>query len=156
MGTRADFYVGRGKDAEWLGSIAWDGYRDGIDKQILNCQSEAAFRHAVGAFLAKREDKTLPHEGWPWPWDTSATSDCSYWFFEGRCWDALGSPEFYAPCDEPAIDEDDDSYAAWSATKALVEFPDMSARKNVKWGKGSGLLIIGLPEAVTGSSNDVG
>jgi len=26
MGTRADFYVGMGKDAEWLGSVAWDGY----------------------------------------------------------------------------------------------------------------------------------
>lgn len=25
MGTRADFYVGRGEQAEWLGSIAWDG-----------------------------------------------------------------------------------------------------------------------------------
>jgi hypothetical protein len=25
MGTRADFYVGRGETAEWLGSIAWDG-----------------------------------------------------------------------------------------------------------------------------------
>lgn len=25
MGTRADFYIGRGENAEWLGSIAWDG-----------------------------------------------------------------------------------------------------------------------------------
>jgi hypothetical protein len=29
MGTRADFYVGRGKDAEWLGSVAFDGYPSG-------------------------------------------------------------------------------------------------------------------------------
>lgn len=33
MGTRADFYVGRGESAEWLGSIAWDGYPSGIDYQ---------------------------------------------------------------------------------------------------------------------------
>ena len=25
MGTRADFYVGVGKKAEWLGNVAWDG-----------------------------------------------------------------------------------------------------------------------------------
>jgi hypothetical protein len=30
MGTRADFYVGRGETAEYLGSIAWDGYPDGL------------------------------------------------------------------------------------------------------------------------------
>lgn len=30
MGTRADFYVGRGPDAEWIGSTAWDGYPDGF------------------------------------------------------------------------------------------------------------------------------
>ena len=26
MDERADFYVGRGEDAEWLGSITWNGY----------------------------------------------------------------------------------------------------------------------------------
>jgi hypothetical protein len=26
MGTRGDFYVGRGKDAEWIGSIAYDAF----------------------------------------------------------------------------------------------------------------------------------
>ncbi len=28
MGTRADFYVGLGEQAEWLGSVAWDGNPD--------------------------------------------------------------------------------------------------------------------------------
>ena len=32
MGTRADFYIGKGTDAEWLGSIAWNGYPDGIGR----------------------------------------------------------------------------------------------------------------------------
>jgi len=31
MPTRADFYVGRGADAEWLGSIAFDLRQDAID-----------------------------------------------------------------------------------------------------------------------------
>ena len=26
MGSRADFYIGEGTEAEWLGSVAWDGY----------------------------------------------------------------------------------------------------------------------------------
>jgi len=30
MGTRADFYVGIGPEAEWVGSIAYDGYPDGV------------------------------------------------------------------------------------------------------------------------------
>ena len=40
MGTRADFYVGKGKDSEWLGSIAWDWYPDGIPDNILDAESE--------------------------------------------------------------------------------------------------------------------
>lgn len=35
MGTRADFYVGRGKDAEWIGSVAFDGYPDGFERDDL-------------------------------------------------------------------------------------------------------------------------
>ena len=35
MGTRADFYVGRGESAEWLGSVAWDGNPRGIDDPVL-------------------------------------------------------------------------------------------------------------------------
>ena len=30
MGTRADLYIGRGTDAEWIGSVAWDGYPSGL------------------------------------------------------------------------------------------------------------------------------
>jgi hypothetical protein len=38
MGTRADFYVGRGPDAEWLGSVAMDGYPSGVfGAPTLNC-----------------------------------------------------------------------------------------------------------------------
>lgn len=34
MGTRADFYVGTGANAEWLGSIAYDGHPDTIYKVL--------------------------------------------------------------------------------------------------------------------------
>ncbi len=145
MGTRADFYVGKGKDAEWLGSIAWDGYREGISESILAATSEQFYRKAVADFLAERNDGTTPDMGWPWPWDDSGTTDCSYWFFDGKVWDATGRPEIYTPCTEeaPDQDEDEDAYEAWREGKERVEFPDMSARKNVTFGRRSGLLVIG-------------
>lgn len=140
MGTRADFYVGKGKTAEWLGSIAWDGYRDGIPAQILQCQSEEAFRHAVSAFLAGREDKALPEQGWPWPWADSSTTDCSYWFFDGRCWDAHGSPERYIPA-EVSFDDDTDRAAFQGYER--IKFPDMSKLKQrARFGAHSGVIAI--------------
>lgn len=84
MGTRADFYVGRGTNAEWLGSIAWDGYPDGIDAAILATTTEPEFREKVSTFL-NREDGTLPErDGWPWPWKTSYLTDYVYALDEGH------------------------------------------------------------------------
>jgi hypothetical protein len=153
MGTRADFYVGKGKSAEWIGSIAWDGYRAGIDAQILGCKSEEAFRHAVANFLAKRDDATLPEHGWPWPWNTSATTDCHYWFFDGQCWEGRnrysGAGEVYVPADEPEPDwsaegaDEEALYTAWQKGREEVEFPDMSGRKNITLGRRSGVIVIG-------------
>ena len=84
MGTRADFYLGKDNDAQWIGSIAWDGYREGIDEAILQADTETGFINAVTAFLQSRKDATLPEHGWPWPWETSSLTDCSYWFFDGQ------------------------------------------------------------------------
>src|SRR6266446_6472207 len=86
MGTRADFYVGRGKQAEWLGSIAWDGYPKAIALDVLNARSEDEFREAVVHFLTPREDATAPDMGWPWPWEDSGTTDFSYAFARDRVW----------------------------------------------------------------------
>ena len=63
MGTRADFYVGRGENAEWLGSIAWDGYPERIPNTILAQHNEAVYRLEVGLFLGDRNDATLPEMG---------------------------------------------------------------------------------------------
>lgn len=84
MGTRADFYVGIGPDAEWLGSIARDGYPDGIPETILGSRADVGYRTAVAAFLAERNDGTTPDMGWPWPWPDSATSDEAYALHDGR------------------------------------------------------------------------
>lgn len=142
MGTRADFYVGKNEQAEWLGSIAWDGYREGIEDAILQATTEDSFRSAVTEFLKCEEDATLPEMGWPWPWNDSRTSDCSYWFFDGQTWDAHGNRVVvYCPCREP-IPDSEDLYEKWLAGRDPIRFPDMSKRKKVTLGPRSGLIVI--------------
>lgn len=133
MGTRADFYVGKGEKAEWIGSIAWDGYPDGVPSEILNAKDESKYREKVTSFLNGREDKTLPEDGWPWPWEDSNTTDYAYSFdgsmvvgscFGGFWFDASNPPE-----DEPENGE-----------KPI--FPNMENVQNVSYGKNSGLIFI--------------
>lgn len=134
MGTRADFYVGRGESSEWLGSIAWDGYPKGIDKKLLKCTDEAAYRDAVAAFIGGREDKSLPDDGWPWPWETSHTTDYAY-AFDGE---AVYASSFGSSWFDPNKKEPEDT-----ESKAVV-FPDMSKRKHRPiFGKHSGVILIG-------------
>jgi hypothetical protein len=87
MGTRADFYMGINGDAEWLGSIAYDGYPDdGAEvAAVVAAQSEAEYLAAV-ATMRKREDWTAPEQGWPWPWETSGTTDYAYGWHNGATW----------------------------------------------------------------------
>ncbi len=137
MGTRADFYVGRGKEAEWLGSIAWDGYPEGLDApHLLAATAEPHYRHEVERFLAKRNDATLPTDGWPWPWDDSNTTDYAYAFDDGKVW--AWSHRWFLAKDHAPDPEDDD--VAESAV-----FPDMSDRRNVTLGKRSGIILLGGP-----------
>lgn len=85
MGTRADFYIGRGQDAQWLGSVAWDGYQWGEDPDcaIMKATTGDEFIAAVGA-LSDRRDFTAPSEGWPWPWSDSNTTDRAYVLHDGK------------------------------------------------------------------------
>ncbi len=80
MGTRADFYISRGDDAVWIGSIAWDGYPDGIPKALLEATDREVYRRIVNEFLQDRDDATFPEDGWPWPWDDSQLTDFAYAF----------------------------------------------------------------------------
>ena len=130
MGTRADFYVGNGENAEWIGSVAWDGYEwgdrieAGDHDSITAAKTEDEFRLAVGSMLSKRTDGTKPEDGWPWPWDNSFLTDCAYCFSNtgveafkyGRPWH-----------------EDCGKKVCW---------PDMKSLKNVTIGRRSGLIVI--------------
>jgi hypothetical protein len=134
MGTRADFYVGQGKDAEWIGSIGWDGYPDGVADEVLQAVDADSFRAAVASFFASRSDVTLPEHGWPWPWNDSGTTDYSYWHFDGKTWGSGFGHDLF-PCDQDEPEEE--------TGIACHDMPDMSARKSVAMDNRSGLIVIG-------------
>jgi len=120
MGTRADYYVGRGPKAEYLGSTAWDGYPEGIPDEIKTASGESQFKHAVDAFLKTRKDATFPKDGWPWPWDDSKTTDYAYAFENGK---VLIS-----------------QFGKWN-DKKNISFPNMKTRKKVTLGPRSGIMV---------------
>jgi hypothetical protein len=138
MGTRADFYIGRGADAEWLGSVAWDGYPDGFDKVLFQQKRPSAWRRAVEIMLASREDATTPDLGWPWPWEDSNTTDYAYAYDAGKIYgSSFGSPWWRAPKEPEEI----------SDAKPKPVFPNMKARQKTTLGKRSGVIIIGAPKS---------
>lgn len=143
MGTRADFYVGKGKNAEWIGSIAMDGYRDGIDPPVIGASSEADFRAAVTQFFSARDDVTLPADGWPWPWKTSETTDCSYWFFEGQVWEEVHGT--YLSCQKPEPETQEECDEAVADGEA-IEFPEFEIGSAALSGKRSGIIVVGFSD----------
>ena len=131
MGTRADFYIGQGKDAEWLGSVAFDGYQwdENADHAICKAANADEFRKAVTAELKSRDDATTPEQGWPWPWADSRTTDYAYCFDDGLHVYCFGSPRSQNeddPFDQPERED----------------WPDMTARQNVTFGHRSGMMIV--------------
>ena len=137
IGTRADFYVGRGKQAEWLGSVAWDGDPEAQPQAVKDALLEGTFRTEVARDLAGRDDATLPEMGWPWPWKDSRTTDYAYAFDEGEVWASHFGRNWF-----PANAKDPDDLLGGPKT---AEFPDMSERMNVTWGNRSGVLIVSKP-----------
>lgn len=138
MGTRADFYKGRGEKAEWLGSIAWDGYPEGLPKKLLKSKTLKEFKENLKSFLDGRDDATLPADGWPWPWNDSELTDYAYAFERGKVYACpFGYGWFIATEDEP---NGEDNPNFFEGKKAI--FPDMRNIKKVKLGRKSGLIII--------------
>ena len=136
MGTRADFYVGRGEQAEWLGSIAWDGYPDGIEAAVLKAKTESTYRRLVVRMIEGRDDGTKPDQGWPWPWNDSRTTDYAYAFDGRKVHASAFGHEWFDPLKEQPED-----------TPESAMFPDMSTRKNAVYsGKRSGLIVITGPK----------
>lgn len=136
MGTRADFYIGRGEQAEWLGSIAWDGYPSGIPNDVLGAADAEGYRNLVMDFLRHRDDATLPEMGWPWPWNDSNITDYSYAFDDGRVYVCcFGSAWWSAGEDEPEREPGEELYQQ--------SFPNMAGRRSLARGvERSGMMTI--------------
>lgn len=144
MGTRADFYVGRGEQIEWIGSKAWDGYPwdGGVASWLGQPTTEEAYRAIVASTFATC-DATLPHQGWPWPWSTSQTTDYTYTWDNGVY---VSDGRFWLPLtDVLAVEKQvmEDDYNPWPLGTPAV-FPDMSANarypQQVTLGRRSGLF----------------
>lgn len=159
MGTRADFYVGRGTTAEWLGSIAWDGNPDSITPHteeqapawrggpmrpklgewphgahLFDATTEADYRTRVARFFQHRDDVTLPEHGWPWPWDDSSTTDYAYAFDSGKVWASCFGYEWFDPTQaEPELDD---------AVEKTAVFPTMKTDRAALGGKRSGVMVL--------------
>ena len=131
MGTRCDFYVGKGPEAEWLGSVGYDGVPTDYPA-IIDATTEEAYRAAVAGELAGRDDATTPDMGWPWPWATSASSDFAVAFFAGKAWASAGGHAFYDPHAPPE-----------SRCIGHQAFPNMTDRQRVTIDARSGVMLFG-------------
>lgn len=129
MGTRADFYVG----AEWLGSVAFDGYQweESPECPIMQAKTEDEYRTAVTNAFDGRDDVSLPEHGWPWPWNNSKTTDYAYRFEDGKT---------TAYCFGSPVEKDDEG--EHKDTPERSNWPDMADKKNVTYGKRSGLIVL--------------
>jgi hypothetical protein len=137
MGTRADFYVGRGASAEWLGSVAWDGHPE-TRLPELDGSSEEAYRTSVEAILTKERHATRPADGWPWPWEDSRTTDYAYAYDADGVWTACFGYRWMDQAEAMGPPTDDEDERAGKQ----CDFPDMTSRQNVTWGERSGIIIV--------------
>lgn len=148
MGTRADFYVGRGPEAEWIGSIGWDGYPSQVvhkDAQgtLAQAKTKLDFTAAVALIASERDDFTRPVDGWPWPWEDSSTTDYAYAWDNGLWISSFGGP--WLTIDQAKEQEDaDDAYEYEKDLGPNAVFPGMNSKKNVTLDKCSGLMVFGV------------
>lgn len=140
MGTRADYYVGRGEKAQWLGSTAWDGYPEGIDQEVLQATTKNDFIDALMKFFETRNDVSGPDHGWPWPWEDSNTTDYTYAFDDGKVWASCFGSNWFDPLVEQPRTEEGDRLDLPGSVEAV--FPNMKEFQNIAWDNRSGVMLI--------------
>ena len=104
--TKADFYVGTGSDARWIGSIGADGYPASgvISPEIFLQVNKIMFEEMVLDLLRKEKQDdwaAIADEGdpWPWLWLNSQITDYTYMFDEKleKVIASKGGEEFFDP-----------------------------------------------------------
>ena len=164
MGTRADYYIGRGKDAKWLCSTAWDGDPDGMSDDLLDATTEDAFIGALAAHCETRNDVTVPADGWPWPWEDSNTTDYAYALDEdqvwvscfGRGWATTEAWREYRKLilawnkryrERDNEDPEDPRPTEPGTEEKTCIFPNMEEIQNVTFGPRSGVVVLSVPKS---------
>lgn len=133
MGTRADFYIGTGVNAEWIGSMAWDGYPDGRPSEVIRATTVEDFRREVGV-LSLNKDFTTPEQGWPWPWKNSHLTDYSYVYEDGKVWATCFGYDWFDPLQPQPEQEETD--------KKKTIFPEMTGYSAKAGSERSGIMVI--------------
>ena len=150
MGTRADFYIGRGVNAEWIGSRAYDGHPYWYKNRqpVFGATTEKTFRLAVRDMIDDDAECTMtrPEDGWPWPWTNSKTTDYAYAYDDGRVFfSCFGSRwvEYVEPIDNESQD------GGFLTDNEIDEepgavFPDMSTEKAAPLGSSrqGGMVLV--------------
>ena len=146
MGTRADFYVGRGEDMRWIGSVAWDAFPWVIAEHgFLQAATEDEFVAGVTGMAETRSDFTSPEMGWPWPWADSSTTDFAYAFDDGRVFVSRQTDEHSdwieaAPFASGCLEREDMNTLP---SCGPLSYPNMAHIQNVDFGSRSGLIVLG-------------
>lgn len=132
MGTRADFYIGRGLGATWLGSVSHDGYPcdkhgngHGAPLGIITANNVWSYLMATMHYSMVNKRFIRPTEGWPWPWETSRMSDYAYAFDQGKTWISSFGREWITYEKYQRLTDDD----TWNVSDDVV-FPQMVEAKN--------------------------
>jgi len=78
---KADFYIGQGPEANWIGSVTYDGYPESIPLEILICTNPTLFEELVVEFIESKNGIVKTNgQRWPWLWQDSRMTDFSYFF----------------------------------------------------------------------------
>lgn len=141
MGTRADFFIGIGPNAEWIGSTSYDGHPESLGLRPLQATSEIEFRAEVKQLLDDPERLTTrPDEGWPWPWRDFRTSDYGY------AWDPARGVAVVSMGRQWVTNKErlENPERMYESEKLLdAEVPDMSKRDKADVLAKSGLVLLG-------------
>lgn len=151
MGTRCDFYtVNDTKKLVWVGSYGWDGNPGGVQEMmgIHKSTSQGNYVKRIVDYLKANDGYIAGEDGWPWPWETSATTDYYYIFHEDKVYVGAWGGELveiniYLKHEDSICEEEDGFEEYFSGVK--FELPDMSKIQKVDYGKGSGIMVFGGP-----------
>ncbi|UUV28588.1 hypothetical protein NQK81_27835 [Amycolatopsis roodepoortensis] len=119
--TTHDFYLGRGQDADWLGSVRLGTRNDRWLDEITRARSAGGFITLVALFLRTARiheagEVALGNREWPWPWPTSHGTDFTHAFDTDAVWTARRGDRWSLRADQ---------YIPPGPDETPLEFPPM-------------------------------